>query len=50
MESGLDDIVTALHKNNLLRIRRDNQRAGVPPPPELQGILFFIIKILLCQT
>lgn len=37
MESGLDDIVTAIHKNNLLRIRRDNQRAGVPPPPELQG-------------
>lgn len=37
-ESGLDDIVNALHKNNLLRIRRDNQRAGVPPPPELQGL------------
>jgi hypothetical protein len=38
-ESGLDDIVNALHKNNLLRIRRDNQRAGVPPPPELQAVL-----------
>ena len=41
-ESGqMDDIVTALHKNNLLRIRRDNQRAGFAPPPELQGKLLF---------
>jgi len=43
-ESGLDDIVTALHKNNLLRIRRDNQRAGFSPPPELQGMLIFLLS------
>ena len=36
------DIVTALHSGNLLRLKRDNMRAGVPSPPNAQGTLIFI--------